>query len=646
MLGTHKNLRTAVWLLVALCGSATMAHAGPRDHRKLDGALNERVNRGAAGKSRVIVTFKPGWDAAGEAKKLNAKLGRRLGLIDGQVVEVSNDQLKKLADNPNVESVSWDRPTLGLPTEKVTRKSPNKFQRANGLKGAGIGVAVIDSGITPWHDDLSVENGTKVESKNGQRVVSFVDFVNGFKTPYDDYGHGTFVAGIIAGNGKDSGGDHVGVAPESHLMVLKVLDANGRGNVSDVIAAIDYAVQNRLTYNIRVINLSIAAAVFESYKTDPLTLAAKRATDAGMVVVAAAGNLGKNPKGEAVYGGITAPGNAPWVLTVGAYNDMGTPNRADDTVAAYSSRGPTALDFIAKPDLVAPGTGIVSISDPGSTLYSKDGKLVDGTSGLKQYMSLTGTSVAAPAVSGTVALMLQGNPALTPNLVKAILQYTATPHPQYDVLTQGAGFLDEKSAVQLAVFFAKARRGQKYPADPDWGRQIIWGNQLITGGVLMPNANAWALNIVWGTRCSSEDCDNIVWGTRCSSEDCDNIVWGTMFSEDLDNIVWGTSLLHNEDLDNIVWGTMCGGEDCDNIVWGTAIFSEDGDNIVWGTMFKDLEDLDNIVWGTSLFNNEDLDNIVWGTMFSEDLDNIVWGTSVTSSPASLVSVVKTTGKGK
>src|SRR5207237_1419808 len=172
---------------------------------------------------------------------------------------------------------------------------------------------------------------------------------------YDDYGHGTHVAGIIAGNGFDSGGARSGIAPAARLVVIKALDGSGQGRISNVIAALDYVVGHQHDFNIRVVNLSVATGVYESYYSDPLTLAAKRAVDSGIVVVAAAGNAGRNSHGATQYGGITAPGNAPWVLTVGASSHMGTVDRSDDTMAPFSSRGPTAVDYSAKPDLVARG---------------------------------------------------------------------------------------------------------------------------------------------------------------------------------------------------------------------------------------------------------------------------------------------------
>ena len=196
--------------------------------------------------------------------------------------------------------------------------------------------------------------------------------MNGRTTAYDDNGHGSHVAGIILGNGYDTAGARAGIAPAANLVSLKVLDANGGGYISDVIAALDWAVKNKAAYNIRVINLSVGAAVTESYNTDPLTLAAKRAVNAGIVVVTTAGNFGKNAQGKPQYGAITAPGNAPWVLTVGAYSHKGTVTRIDDKMAPYSSHGPTNVDFDAKPDVVAPGTGIVSLARPGQHLLQHE----------------------------------------------------------------------------------------------------------------------------------------------------------------------------------------------------------------------------------------------------------------------------------
>jgi subtilisin family serine protease len=609
------------WMALLLCAaalSATPAFATAGDRAKLDATLKKRAAAGH-GRSRVIAVLNTDVPA-GEVRKLGAVPGRRLSIIGAQIFEIPDSRLDALAARGEIASLHHDRPLAGAMSRVAVASGARSVQQVLGLTGAGVGVAVIDSGVSAWHDDLQYLGGSSiVQTTGGQRVAAFVDFVHGRPTPYDDYGHGTHVAGIIAGNGYDSRGHRAGMAPDAHIVSLKVLDGNGRGVISNVIAALDYAIANRTAHNIRVVNLSVGAPITESYKTDPLTLAAKRAVDAGIVVVAAAGNLGRNQNGEPQYGGITAPGNAPWVLTVGAASDQGTITRTDDVVAGYSSRGPTAIDFAAKPDLVAFGAGVVSLSSVGSTMYAtKPGALVSGIvdPGYQPYLSLSGTSMAAPAVAGTVALMLQANPTLTPNLVKAVLEYTAQSYPAYDGLTQGAGFLNARGAVDLARYFATAEAGQRYPSSRIWSHRIIWGNRRVHGGAILPSASAWRAGTVWGAALG-EDGDNIVWGTDCTGEDCDNIVWGTECTgEDCDNIVWGTDCT-GEDCDNIVWGTDCNGEDCDNIVWGTDCTGEDCDNIVWGTDCTG-EDCDNIVWGTDC-TGEDCDNIVWGTGIVEEV---------------------------
>jgi serine protease AprX len=618
----------------------------PTDNPKLDRKLNDRSERGGVGLSRVIVTFKPGVniDSLEYLAKYAARRGRKLNIVSGEVVELPNFMLRRHADDRRVLSIVHDRKTGGDMNRSAIVSGARAVQNFLGYDGAGVGVAVIDSGITAWHDDLGYQgHDSRVKVVAGQRTVKFVDFVNGHAAPYDDNGHGSHVAGIILGNGKDTYGARAGIAPAAHLVSLKVLDDHGGGYISNVIAALEWAVLNKTTYNIRVINLSVGAAVTESYTTDPLCLAAKRAVDAGLVVVTAAGNLGKKGNGKPQYGGITAPGNAPWVLTVGAYSHEGTLSRTDDKIGKYSSRGPTAHDFAAKPDVVAMGTGVVSLSVANSLLYQTKGPyLLKGSvnlGGYKPYLSLTGTSMAAPMVAGTVALMLEANPKLTPNLVKAIVQYTAQSY-NYDALTQGAGFLNTKGAVDLAKFLHHPQAGQPYPRNSRWSRTINWGNRKLKHGVIKPAGSAWALNTVWGAAQDAEG-DNIVWGTTCQTEqECDNIVWGTstLDADSLplgsvdqtegDNIVWGTAdadCLPEQECDNIVWGTACGDDECDNIVWGTECDGADCDNIVWGTSFDDGE-FDNIVWGTSCEENEEeCDNIVWGT--SGAVDSIVWGSS-------------------
>ncbi len=175
------------------------------------------------------------------------------------------------------------------------------------------------------------------------------------------YGHGTHVGALIAG-GAGTGADiadYSGVAPAARLINLRVLDAQGAGRASDVIEAIDWAIENRSAYNIRIINLSLGTPVVQSYQDDPLCEAVERAVSAGIVVVAAAGNYGVTKDGALVFGSVTSPGNDPAALTVGAVDMQGTAKRSDDTVAKYSSKGPTLFDLVIKPDLVAPGSRLV-----------------------------------------------------------------------------------------------------------------------------------------------------------------------------------------------------------------------------------------------------------------------------------------------
>ncbi|HZI81992.1 MAG TPA: S8 family serine peptidase, partial [Vicinamibacterales bacterium] len=240
----------------------------------------------------------------------------------------------------------------------------------------------------------------------------------------------------------------------------------------------------------------------------------------------------------------------------------------------------------------------------------------------KAYLSLTGTSMAAPVVSATVALLLEANPSLTPNAVKAILQYTAQTRTRESPLSQGAGFVNAKGALRLARFFADPQSGALgQPADTiagqsiRWARHLIWGNQRVTGGVPLPGANAWASNVVWGETHApggalvvwgAANPDNVVWGEANG----DNVVWGELTGDNVvwgesgtgnvvwgeaqgDNVVWGEA--HS---DNVVWGEACGGLNCANVVWGEA----NGDNVVWGESHGD-----NVVWGEALGDYQ----VVW-----------------------------------
>ena len=593
-----------VLLLAGLFTPASVhLSASPSNTAKLGPLARERAQR-SSGHTQVILRVASLGAARSAVVAAGGKLGRTLPSISGQVATMPNAALAGLSNSSSVLSISMDRDISGATERTGGTIGATQLREQLGFDGAGIGVAIVDSGVDATHSDLT--------DPSGSRIDRFVDFLNGRTVAYDDYGHGTHVAGIVGGNGSQSSGRRTGIAPAARLIVLKALDGAGNGQISDVIAAIEYAVANRDALNIRIINLSVASGVYESYETDPLAQATRYAVQAGIVVVAAAGNNGISPQGFTRYGGITAPGNAPWVLTVGGSSHMGTVGRADDRIALFSSRGPTAIDAAAKPDVVAPGVGIESLAAPGSTLYSSLSRyLLGGTTtvGDAPYLSMSGTSMSAPVVAGTVALMLQANPALTPNQVKAILQYTAEFYSHADSLTQGAGFLNARGAVKLAKFLAG---GAGYPDATGWSRRIIWGNDMFKNGRLTAGASAWSTFVTWGAAAGPGGAP-IELGITCTDAACS-----------ASNGAWSLASTSR----NVVWGNTCGGDSC-QAPWTLAAISgaSDGDTVVWGT----VDDGETVVWGTI----EGGETVVWGT--SDAGETVVWGTSC-SGPACIPAI--------
>ena len=321
---------------------------------------------------------------------------RELGLINGLAARLPVAALASLAADPRVKYISPDRPVTAA-TQNAIPAINARAAQGTGFDGRGIGIAVIDSGINR-HVDFLNESCQVVSSRIVYRqnfapadgAMTRLHKVLGSGTDRPDlYGHGTHVAGILAGNGRCSqetlktellrgpgttvpnpGRNRlVGVARNANLIDLRALNSNGVGTDSSVIQALDRAIVLKAQYNIRVINLSLGRPIRESYTLDPLCQAVERAWKAGIVVVVAAGNRGRmatvtNRAGRTYgidgYGTIGSPANDPFVITVGATRDMDTPTRADDLMASYSSKGPSAIDRIVKPDLIAPGNRIYS----------------------------------------------------------------------------------------------------------------------------------------------------------------------------------------------------------------------------------------------------------------------------------------------
>src|SRR5258708_12961551 len=244
-------------IVTALAPAAWAAASGT--DAKLDRELRHRASA-PRGHSRVILRLKPGVSADLAIRGLRGTLGRRLASGGGKVAAVPDTALDALARLPGVSGVSLDRRVQGTLERTGATIGATWVHDALGLDGAGVGIAVIDSGVANWHDDLA-----------SNRVTRFVDFVNFQAAAYDDYGHGTHVAGIIAGDAHHSPRRRPALPPPPTLLVEKVLDAAGQGYISNVIAAIDYAIANKDALQLRVVNLSVAAGVYETYNTDPLT---------------------------------------------------------------------------------------------------------------------------------------------------------------------------------------------------------------------------------------------------------------------------------------------------------------------------------------------------------------------------------------
>ncbi|HET6700272.1 MAG TPA: S8 family peptidase [Gemmatimonadaceae bacterium] len=421
--------------------------------------------------------------------------------------------------------------------------------RSQGTTGRGVTVAILDSGIAP-DPDL------------GDRILASVNFADE-RVMRDPGGHGTHVAGIIAGSGARSNGEFVGIAPEANVVDVRVLDSRGAGRLSSVVHGIEWVIAHRSVYNIRVINLSLGAPVTLSYRTDPLSAAVEIAWQRGIVVVAASGNTG--PQRDTVV----SPGIDPYVITVGATDDVGTATRGDDVLAFFSAWG--TADSNAKPDLVAPGRRIVSLRAVGSALDTLFADRVVTAANGATYIRMTGTSMSTPIVSGAVALLLQSRPDLTPDQVKALLVSTAQPYgadsgSTSDPAADGSGLLDISAAISVAAPSApsggladalstatsvedlpRANRALR-PADPVarglyallYGTPLRWSD-LSLGGV------AWD-SVAW---------DSVAW---------DSVAW--------DSVAW----------DSVAW---------DSVAW---------DSVAWDSVAWDSVAWDSVAWDSSALN--------------------------------------------
>jgi serine protease AprX len=620
-------LALAALMLATPAGAVLAAGKGGAAARKADGhARRDKVSadlrqslsdsrdarrrgKGDSDKAGVVVQLseKP-------TGLLNAFLNRngvhvkaKFEQLNALAVELPLSALEELASFEEISYVSADREMVSLGGHlsvevgaEMVRQQVSDAGTAYSLNGAGVGIAVLDSGLYSAHKSFT---GRYAGGKDytGEGVTS------------DPFGHGTHVAAIAAGSASILSGKYSGVAPGATIFNLRVLNSAGVGRVSAVLAALNDLLLYHANYNIRVVNISLGMPAVDSYRDDPVCVAVRKLVDAGVVVVAAAGNNGKDAAGNKVYGLIHAPGNEPSAITVGSSNDAGTVGREDDTMASFSSRGPTRsfwtdeagqkhYDHLMKPDLVAPGNKIISAEAEANFLVRTNPMLDAGTSRFanQKMMRLSGTSMATPVVAGAAALLLQLNPRLTPNMVKMILMYTSQQLAGSNQLEQGAGEVNVEGAVRLAKMLnvlpagtavgtpmllgpAPAPRttinyvgssGSPATTSFTWGQGVILNHTYATGTELISAYQAaYGLGVILG--------DGVVFGDGVVMGD------GVVFSDGVvfaDQIMTSSGVILGDGSPFIGAGVVFG----DGVVMGDGVVFGDGVMLSDGVVFADL----------------------------------------------------------
>ena len=556
-------MRWAGFCLVAVIVTATQATpAGAKTHKdaKISPALLALAEAKPKNDFAVIVRASSKLNnghhaerAAGAVQRAHGKVGRGLSIVGGASALLTGAEILELANDPDVAFVSLDEvvtATFDPLDGAALASSPGTLEvgapavwRQLGVTGKGVGVAILDSGIAP-HPDLA------------GRIVAAVDFTSGatggaLVPPADPGGHGTHVAGLVAGDGTASRGAYAGVAPGANLIDVRVIGASGSTNVSTLIAGMQWVLAHRADYNIRVVNLSAGGPATTSYRDDPLAAAAEVLVFAGISVVVSAGNEGPHERT------ITSPATDPYVITVGGIDDSGTATTADDALASWSSRGVTPIDGLAKPDVVAPGRKVVSLRSPGSTLDQElPDRLVAGLDPLvPAYFRLSGTSMAAPIVTGVVALMLEGSPTLTPAQVKARLKGTATALPFGSPETTGSGMVSAVAAVGASDQSASAAAepvsagfaSEMYPLV--YGQPLVWRDLTLNGGV-DSNGVAWS-DVSWSTLVwDAITWQNLNWSSfKWSAVNWQDIAWEDIAWEGItwEDVAWELVPLKDKD---------------------------------------------------------------------------------------------------
>ncbi|MDQ1444452.1 MAG: serine protease AprX [Acidimicrobiaceae bacterium] len=417
---TKRTLQQAVALMVGLMMLVSTSAGAQVPTLHLGKAVSiivSKLNPSDPGPERAV-------------QRVGGKVGKPLHIVDGFEATVPERTIGLIASQPGVRGITRNSAVhvAGQYGENSNVASAvyTDVVRASkawgaGVTGRGVGVAVIDTGVD-------------VSGDLGNRVAMAVDFSGENAPTTDSFGHGTFVAGLIAGNGANSNGAVKGVAPESHILSVKIAGRDGSTNIFRLLAALEWVVTMKDAYGIRVMNLSLGSDSTQSYLVDPLNYAIERVWNSGIVVVTAAGNNGK----------IVKPADDPLVVTVGATDDHTTVNTNNDTIASFSGVGPTLSDRLAKPDVVAPGKSVISSRSPGSYVDQSFPNAEIGSS----YFKGSGTSFSSAVAAGVAALVIQKNWNLNPNQVKQRLMSTAKSVSSSNPMQQGAGQLDAWGAMQ------------------------------------------------------------------------------------------------------------------------------------------------------------------------------------------------------
>jgi serine protease AprX len=570
-----KRTFFALPVIVLLIGSWGSAPSGQGAAPKLSGDL--LTHPAGPHTHRVIVQAT---DNGLEVLR-HGGFGTLRGELHGaSVLEVNDAQLDALQRSSLFSHVSGDLPVAPdmAITNQVTQATavwagtPGALGLFGtpGSLGTGVTVAIVDSGVA---------SHTALDS----RVIAHVNLVSTEPgVTGDPFGHGTHVAGIIGGNRTAATyvtpGYAGGTAPEVQLVDVRVLNSTGSGLTSDVIAGIDWVTQNEQTYHIRVINLSLGHVVTEPSAVDPLCQSVARAVAAGITVVVSAGNYGLTSGGAPVLGGITSPGNSPVALTVGAIDTHGTVDTSDDTVAPYSSKGPTRYDLLVKPDVVAPGTHIVSLEAEDSYLSRTYPQWHIAGKGDNAYMRLTGTSMATAVVSGGVALLLDAQPSLTPAQAKISIQMGARFMPAAGLVAAGTGSVNFAQSLKIA-------------------------NQGLLGGLLTSITSLLGLSSGATFVDDGTMTNGIYNGTGIRLLNL--LDFGVLFGEPGGGqpgvlyLLGSSNPISSTAPNYVVWGNVAGWSTSYYVVWGNTIQDpSSGQYVVWGN--NEQSDPNYVVWGNSV----------------------------------------------